>query len=74
MLCFPASTSKSAEYQWRERSMFDLDNSLVVLPFLLLFICLEDIGEALVSVCRGIRVEYPDIKKSLFTLLPETLL
>ena len=36
MLCFPAATSKSAEYQWRERSMFDLDNVLVVLPFLLL--------------------------------------
>jgi hypothetical protein len=25
-----AATSKCDEYQWRERSMFDLDNSLVV--------------------------------------------
>jgi hypothetical protein len=74
MLCFPAATSKCAEYKWRERSMFNLDNSQVVLPLLLLFICLYDIGEVLVSVCRGIRVEYPlrvYIKKCLFILLQE---
>ena len=47
------------------------DNPLIVVPLLLFRVVVECTGEGLVSVCRGVWVEYPYIKESLFTSLPE---
>ena len=60
----PSTSTKGAKNDRSERAMLNLS---LLLPF----IAFERAAQGLKSMCRGIRIENPYIKKSPFTSLPE---
>ena len=71
MLSFSSASTKDTEHNRSEGAMLNFNNPLIVLSLLLPLVAVERTTQGLASMCRGVRVENPDIKECLFTSLPE---
>ena len=71
MLGLPSTSAKGTEDDRCEGAMLDFNNPLIVLSLLLPFVGFERATDSLTSMCRGVRVKNPNIKKCPFASLPE---